>query len=213
MLKRIAIYCTGLLSIVFIVVGYFWLKERPERLKTARELEAFLAEETAQKTALESLGNVNLDLSDLSLARLEQKLHQPHLRKPGAQNTTGLGWACGVQRCAIWMSFLVPFGHEIAPTTTPAALVVTSPLFVDSHVEVGGVHVGESVEEMKKFCEQHGYGVPVGKNRISWDKDWSLLWADRDGKISFLLFANEKMVRDTGARGDNPTGAVERTAK
>jgi len=214
MLKRIAIYCVGFLSIVFIVLGYFWFKEQPERAKAARKLEAFLAEETAQKTALESLGNVNLDLSDLSLAKLEQKLHQPPLRQPGAQDTTGLGWACGVQRCAIWMSFLVPFGQEIPPTATPVALVVTDPLLADfDHVVVGGAYVGETVEEMKKFCQQRGYGVPVGKNRISWDRDWSLLWTDRNGKISFLSFANERMMRDIGAGGENSTGALAGMAK
>jgi len=206
MLKRIAIYCIGVLSIVFIVLGYFWFKEQPERAKAAR----FLAEETAQKTALESLGDVNLDLSDLSLARLEQKLHAPPVKLPGAQNTTRLGWACGGQRCAIWMSFLVPFGQQIAPTVTPAALVVTDPFFADfDHVVVGGAHVGETVEEMKKFCRQHGYGLPMGKNRISWDKDWSLVWVDTNGKISLLVFANEKMIKDSAARGDvNSTGAV-----
>lgn len=204
MLKTIAIYCIGFLSVWFIVLGYFWLKERPERTKARRELEAFLAEETAQKTALESLGDVNLDLSDMSLARLEQKLHSPPLRLPEAQNTTRLGWACGGQRCAIWMSFLVPFGQEIPPTVTPAALVVTDPLFADlDHVVVGGTHVGETVEEMKKFCRQRGYGLPLGKNRISWDKDWSLLW------ISLLSFANEKMIRDNEDRGAlNSTGTV-----
>jgi hypothetical protein len=210
MLKRIAIYCIACLSVVFLVLGYFWLKEWPERAKASREFKAFLAEETAQKTAFESLGDVNLDLSDLSLARLEQKLHTPPLRLPGAQNTTRLGWACGGQRCAIWMSFLVPFGQEIVPTVTPAALVVTDPLFTAfNHVVVGGAYVGETVEEMKKFCKQRGYGLPVGKNRISWDKDWSLVWIDRNGKISLLVFANEKMIRDSAARGDvNSTGAV-----
>jgi|SRR6266404_2402592 hypothetical protein len=210
MLKRIAIYCIACLSVVFLVLGYFWLKEWPERAKASSELKAFLAEETAQKTALESLGDVSLDLSDLSLARLEQKLHSPPLRLPGAQNTTRLGWACGGQRCAIWMSFLVPFGQDIAPTATPAALVVTHPLFADfNHVVVGGAYVGETVEEMKKFCKQRGYGLPVGKNRISWDKDWSLVWVDTNGKISLLVFANEKMIRDTAARGDgNSTDAV-----
>jgi hypothetical protein len=62
---------------------------------------------------------------------------------------------------------------------------------------------------MKKFCKQRGYGLPVGKNRISWDKDWSLVWVDTNGKISLLVFANEKMIRDTAARGDgNSTDAV-----
>lgn len=211
MLKRIAIYCIGLLSAGLLVLGYFWLKEWPERAKTRREVEGFLAEENAEKTALESLGDVNLDLADMSLARLEQKLHSPRLRLPGAQNTTRLGWVCGEQRCAIWMSFLVPFGQEIAPTVTPAALLVTNPFLADfdRHVVVGGAYVGETVEEMRKFCQQRGFGLPVGKNRISWDKDWSLVWADTNGKISLLSFANEKMIRDNGDRGAlNSTGIV-----
>jgi hypothetical protein len=212
MLKRIAIYCIGFLSIMFILSAYFWLKEQPERAKAVREFQALLPQETAQKTALESQGDVSLDLSDLSLGKLEQKLHQPPLRQPGAQNTTRLGWACSGQRCAIWMSFLVPFGQEIAPTTTPAALEVTHPLFADfNHVVVGGAYVGETVEEMKKFCKQRGYGLPLGKNRISWDKDWSLVWVDTNGKIRLLVFANEKMIRESGVRGEvNSTGTVSK---
>jgi hypothetical protein len=212
MLKRIAIYCIGFLSVWFIVFGYFWLRDRPERVKAAKELEAFLAVENAQKAALESLGEVSLDLADLSLAKLEQKLHSPTLRQPGARNTTRLGWACGGQRCAIWTSFAVPFDQIIAPTMTPAALMVINPPFADFahvHVMVGGIHVGESVEEMKKFCQQRGYGLPVGRNRISWDEDWSLFWIDTNGKISVLSFANEKTIRDSGACGDvNRSGAV-----
>jgi hypothetical protein len=201
MLKRIVFYCIGFLSIVLIVLGYFRFKEQPEKAKAAGEMKSFLAEETAQKTALESLGDVSLDLSDLSLAKLEQKIHQPSLRQPGAQNTSRLGWACGGKRCAIWMSFLVPFGQEISPTATPAALVVTDPLFADfNRVLVGGAYIGETVEEMKKICKQRGYGLPVGKNRISWDKDWSLVWTDTNGKVSMLVFTNEKMIRDSGVR-------------
>src|SRR5260370_34916778 len=88
MLKRIAIYCIACLSVVFLVLGHFWLKEWPERAKASSELKAFLAEETAQKTAVESLGDVSLDLSDLSLARLEQQLHSQPLRMQGAHHTT-----------------------------------------------------------------------------------------------------------------------------
>jgi hypothetical protein len=199
--KRIAIYCIGFLGVAILVLGYFSLKEHRERTKTIGELEALLAEETAQKTALQSLGNVNLDLSDLSLTKLKQKLHPPPIRLPGGQNTTRLGWACGGQRCAIWMSFLVPFGQEISSAATPAALVVTDPLLADfDHVVVGGAYIGETVAEMKKFCQQRGYGVPVGRNRISWDKDWSLLWTDTNGKITLLSFFNEKMITRSGAR-------------
>jgi hypothetical protein len=212
MFKRIAIYCIGFFGVAIIVLGYFWLKDRPERVKVARELEAFVAEENAQKTALESLGDVKLELAGLNLARLKQTLHSTPLRQPGTGNTTRLGWACGEQRCAIWTSFAVPFDQEVTPTMTPAAILVSSPLFADSaHVEVGGVHVGDSVEEIKKFPQQRGYGSPVGKNRISWDEKWSFFWIDTNGKVIAFSFIDEKMIRDSRAhRGVNSTVAVDK---
>jgi hypothetical protein len=54
---------------------------------------------------------------------------------------------------------------------------------------------------MKKLCEQR-YGLPVGKNRISWDKDGSLFWMETNGKIRLLSFANERIISNYGAGGD-----------
>src|SRR5208283_5994659 len=101
------------LLIVGSIVGYAWIKERPQRAESRKRAEAILADVSAQRNGLLALGEVNLDPSNLTLADLQQKLHQPALKQSGPQNTTNFGWACGVRRCAIRASFLVPFGKEI----------------------------------------------------------------------------------------------------
>jgi hypothetical protein len=60
MLKRIAIYLLGLLVAGLLVCGYFWLNDRQIRRQTAKDLNAFFADEMAQKNALESLGDIDL---------------------------------------------------------------------------------------------------------------------------------------------------------
>jgi hypothetical protein len=204
MLNRIAICCLGLFSVCLLVLVYFWFQNRLVRAEAAKAANASLAEEIAQKDALESLDEIDLNPADLSLERLEAKLHQPQLKQPGSTNTTKLRWACGVKRCAIWASFPVPFGQEIPPAMSPAALGVNFfPAFSSAHLQtIGGIHVGETVEEMRESCEKRGYGLPMGSNRISWDGDWSLIWGDGNGKIDFLAFAIETMIKNAEPHRD-----------
>src|SRR5258707_5128296 len=124
MLKRSIIYSLGFLAIYFLVAGYSWLRARQLTTAARKELSAFMSEEAAQKETLAALSSENLDPDHFALAELEQKLHQPRLRQPGATNTTRLGWACGRERCAIWASFLVPFIPQTLPT---ASLMVNNP--------------------------------------------------------------------------------------
>jgi hypothetical protein len=202
MLRRIAIYCVAFLGVWFLVAGYYWFKARQVRAESAKALEPFLAEEMAQKNALESLGTVNLNPADLSLASLQDKLHEPALRQPGARNTTRLGWACGSRRCAIWASFLASFGQEIPPTMTAAALVVHEPAFENfHHLIIGGIYPGETVAEMEESCRKRGYGLSMGKNKMSWDADWNFVWADTNGRVGFLAFTNERMMREAADHG------------
>jgi hypothetical protein len=203
MLNRIAICCLGLLVACLLVVGYFWFRIRLESVEGAKEANAFLAEGIAQKDGLESLGDFEISPSDLSLEKLEAKFHRPELKQPGWENTTRVGWACGVKHCAILASFLVPFGQEIPPTMRPATLGITLLAFSSAHHQaIGGIYVGQAVEEMKESCQKRGYGLPVGRNRITWDGDWSLLWGDRNGKIDFFTFANEKMIKSVEPHRD-----------
>jgi hypothetical protein len=148
---------------------------------------------------------VDLDPRSLTLAQLEEQFQQPAQKLAGAKNTTKLGWLCGNDQCAIWASFLVPFGQEVPRNTAPVLLLVNSP-FVQPphHLAVGGIYLGETGEDIKKFCQTRGYGLEMGKNRITWDKDWSVAWAERDDKISLIVFANEKALHGEKAGGVVP---------
>jgi len=209
MLKRIGIYCIGFLGVWLVVSGYYWLKARQVRAEAAKSLDSFFAEEIAQKNALESLGDVDLDPLDFSLAKLQEKLHQPALRQPGAKNTTRVGWACGRQHCAIWADFLVPFSQEIPPTTPAAGFVVNDPTLADHHhLMVGGIYLGERVDQMQKSCQKRGYGLSMGKNRMSWNENWNFVWSDTNGKIGLLVFMNEKMIQNAKTQEDMSSSGV-----
>jgi hypothetical protein len=203
MLKRIAVYCMSFLCVCLFILGYFWFKNRQIRAEMEKDSGAFFAEENAQKNSLESLGDVDLNPSDMSLEKLEERLHQPAIRKAGAGNTTRLGWACGQERCAIWTSFVVPFDKEIPLSAAPTALVVTDPLLADfRRLAIGGVHLGDKTEKIRDICQKRGYGLQIGYNRISWSKDWNLVWGEVNGKVSLLAFFNEKMLKNTETHGD-----------
>ncbi len=70
---------------------------------------------------------------------------------------------------------------------------------------------------MKQFCQERGCKVTMGKHRISWGENGSLVWAEMNGKISLLLFANEEMIRNAKARAEvnssAAVGANQRDAK
>ena len=85
----------------------------------------------------------------------------------------------------------------------PVALMVMSPPFGDFHkVAIGGVHLGDRVEGIKEICKKRGYGQENGYNRVSWSKDWNLVWEEVHGKVIILTFTNERMMKNVGAQGD-----------
>jgi hypothetical protein len=214
MLKRLAIYCMALLIAGAAVVGYYWFRERQLRAETARELQPFFDEEIAQKKALESLGDIDLNPRELNIENLEQKLQQPIIKRIGSHNTTQLGWACGRERCVIWAWFLVPFGQEIPPKTAPVALIVMSPPFTNiSRLTVGGIHLGGTVEEMEKSCQQRGFGQSLGHSRISWDQDWNLVWSDTKDKVGLLSFTNATLIKNADASRDVNSPSVDSIRK
>lgn len=209
LLKRVVIDLGVVLAVALLIVGslagYAWIKERPQRAESRKQAEAFLADLTVQRNGLIALGEVNLDPSNLTLAKLQQDLHQPSMKKAGSQNTTRLGWACGQTQCSIWASFLVPFGQEIPPNLIPAALIVMSPSLEDAdfhNVAVGGVHLVDKVEEIREICGKRGFGVQIGYHRISWNEDWNLVWGEVNGRVGLLTFLNEKMLKNAEAHLD-----------
>lgn len=207
LLKRVAIDLGVVLAAALLIVGCLagdvWIRERPRTAESRRQAEAFLADLAAQRDGLIALGEVNLDPSNLTLADLQQKLHQTGKRQAGPRNTTTVGWACGEKRCAISASFLVPFGQEIPPNMAPVTLMLMSPLLGDfRNVSLGGVYLGDKVEEVRGICQKHGYGQEIGYNRVSWSKNWNLVWAEVHGKVFVMTLYNETMMKTVEARGD-----------
>jgi len=188
-LSRIALSLLVIVAAYGGVWGYFQWQAQKVRAEVEKKLEPLYRE----SDELASLKDVDLDPRSLTLAQLEETLQQPAQKLVGAKNTTKLGWLCGNDQCAVWASFLVPFGQEVPANEAPVLLLVNSPFMQPPHhLAVGGIYLGETGEDIKKFCQTRGYGLEMGKNRITWDKDWSVAWAERDDKISLVVFANEK---------------------
>jgi hypothetical protein len=203
-LKRIGIYLGILFGFTVLFFGYFWLGNRRERAELAKESESFIHEEQQIGRGLESLGDIDLQPDELTRAKLAERFHQPDLIRPGSHNSTKLGWACGNERCALWFHFLNSSGREIGSKSVPAAITLSSPVMRATHtVAIGGVYLGEPVEEMKDYCKKRGYGLEEGYHRIAWDKDWTIIWADSGGVVSFLTFLDEKQLKsgEAGNKG------------
>jgi len=198
-LKRTALSLLIVVGAYAGLWGYFQWKAQKVRAEAERQLEPLFKE----SDALEKLGTVDVDPRSVTLAELEEKFQQPGQKLGGAQNTTKYGWLCGGDQCAIWAAFAVPYGQEVAPPATPVLLLMNSPfLQAPHHLAIGGIYLGETGEDVKKFCETHGYGLEKGKNRINWDKDWSAAWAERGGKVSLIVFTNERALRSAAAVGE-----------
>lgn len=190
------------LSLLVIVAAYagVWGYLQWKAQKVRAEVEKKLVPLYEESNELAKLGDVDPDPRNLTLAQLEERFQQPAQKLAGAKNTTKLGWLCGNDQCAVWASFLVPLGQEVPATAAPVLLLVNSPFMQPPHhLAVGGIYLGETSEDMKTFCQSHGYSLEKGKNRITWDKDWSVAWAERDDKISLIVFANEKALHDAKA--------------
>jgi hypothetical protein len=191
MLKKNSLQLTVILTVAILVIGFFWLEKRARARKST---EALVAEFTAQKDALDSFGDVDLNTTNLNLAILEERLHQPTLRRSGAHDSTTLGWACASNSCAILASFATSFGQEIPVSSAPVALAVMKPFPLVTHsLAIDEVHAGSTIEEIEKTCEKRGYGVSLGKSRITCDEGWSVGWLEVNGRVDLLSFRNEKL--------------------
>ncbi len=192
--KKILTCCAILSGIGILYIGYNWFENQRWTTELQRDFGPRRADELAQRNALLALGDVDLNPSDLTLAVLQQKLHEPGLKQPGDFNSTRLGWACVKERCAILATFFVPFGQEIPATRTPAGLVISSPSFGDFHnIGVGGVYLGESDEKLAGLDRSHGSKLSRRFRRVRWDRDWDAAWAGVNSKVFILVFSNETL--------------------
>ena len=199
MLKRILIDVVLTLAVIALlsgsVVGYFWLRDAPERAKRRKAAADLVAGLAAQKKALEALGDVDFDTAGLTLAQLNQKLNEPTLRKSGAHDSTVVGWACADRSCAIIASFMTPLGQEIPTDSAPVVVGMLKPMVSGTHTfSIDGVHVGGTAEDLERGCKGRGYGAALAKDKITCDDGWGVRWAELDGQVRVLIFSNDKVL-------------------
>ena len=193
--KRLSVYGAILLSFVFVLLGYSRLERWKFRQEVLKELGPFLADEEEQKRALLAMGEVDLDPSGLTLAKMEQQLKKSALKRPGDFNSTRLGWACGKERCAIWATFLVPIGQDIPLDTQPAGLIIKSPALGDfQNIRIREIRLGQSDQKLVESFGGGGQRSPKIFRRISWDKNWTAAWTGLDGKAKSCV---AKKARDS----------------
>lgn len=194
-IKRVLFYVGTVLLLAVAVYGYQWFKFRPTRIAAQKQVDEYIS----QHKALESFGDFELDASNLTFAKLEERLQKPSMRFGSAKTSSRAGWACGQQDCLIWAWFKVPPGEEIPANEVPLALMVSDnwgSLFgSNQHVSISGVYLRESDQQLRDFCKKRGFGVEKGPNQITWDQDWNLIWTSVEGKTSFLYFLNEPRLR------------------
>lgn len=210
LLKRVAVDLAVIFGVVLLAGGTIAAYSQWEAKKKAA---VFFAGETAQANALFALSDVNLDPATITFAGLEQTLHshQSAAKSRGPQGFTVLGWACADDSCAIHATFMVPFGEAIPSNAPPASLVLTPPLFTSGwpSMALGGVRLGESVDQVRADCKKRGFGVETGTRRIAWDKNWTLSWGEtKNGEIALMSFVNMSALNSL-----NGMGVQERSTK
>lgn len=181
-----------------VAILVVWAMVAYQQRKLNKMTSAFHAEQTAQANALSAIGNVDLNPSSLTFATIEKTLgpHQQNVKWPGPkQNRTILGWACGAIHCAIYATFLVPSGQVIPPETTLGSLSLIPPADAPAPtMSIGGVHIGETADEVKQLCRQRGFGVETSTPpnlHITWDKDWEIMLGKPNYKVGMLFFVNK----------------------
>lgn len=179
-----------------ILYAYDWYALRPARLE-ARKL---LAEFAARGNALDLLGDIELDPTDLTFANLEEVLGPPDLTSGETQNTTKVGWACAGKDCEVWASFLTSPAQQISPAEIPAAFMVRSHAISTNHhrISIGGIYLGESVENVKQFCRENGFETE--RHEIIFDKHWKIIYAEWGNRVRLLVLANQDAL---GNRSEN----------
>jgi hypothetical protein len=120
---------------------------------------------------------LTIDLSGLTLKRLNDVLQQPIHKLGSKGHSTRVGWACGGELCALVAAFAIPEGKDLPSAAIPIELSISSIGFGKPFQgSIGGIHLGDSQEKILAVCRQHGYGVAKGNGRLTCDKGWEVAW-------------------------------------
>lgn len=212
LLKGIGFLFLGLLVLAAIFFVYPCYKDRKQTMKEARRAIEEIRQEAHESTALASLGDIKINLQDLTLRKLNEILQRPPKKlSDGGKNYTWLGWACGGDLCTVKASFLVPAGNDVPSSATPAVLFLNDATFGKPFQgSIGGIHLGDPEEKLIAICEQNGYERKNELNGISWNEDWEVRWFASDGKIKGLVFFNVTLLNRAKDPAEGPRAPIKR---
>jgi hypothetical protein len=141
MKRRIVVAIIALVLAVVVFIGLPWYREVQRSRELAKQALLTIHQEIEEKEKLMALGNINVDLSGLTLERLNSLLQQQAHRLDSNTSSTRLGWACGGELCAIQAAFPLPAGRDIPLSAAPMLVVVSGVGFGRSFSgSVGGIH-------------------------------------------------------------------------
>jgi hypothetical protein len=116
----------GLILAAVAVVGAYWYKDELKRNEKSRQALQTASQEIEEKDRLASLGDLSIDLSGLTLGKLNDVLQQPNHRLDSRGSSTRVGWACGGELCALVAAFAIPAGKDLPLSAIPIQLAIST---------------------------------------------------------------------------------------
>ena len=146
-----------------------------------------------------SLGDLSIDLSGLTLGKVNDVLQQPNHRLDSRGSSTRVGWACGGELCALVAAFAIPAGKDLPLSALPIQLAISTIGFGKPFQgSIGGIHLGDSPDTILAVGRKHGYGAIKGNHRLTSDRDWEV-WRTDDCIADLLIFWNMSLLNSLSA--------------
>lgn len=203
MRKLICRVFLGVALAAVVIFGMVWLKNERRKTETAKQALRTINQEVEEKERLASLGDIHIELSGLTLGKLNDLLQQPPHKLVSKDDSSRVGWACGGELCALDAAFLVPAGKNVPLSASPFHITVSTVGFGKPFTgSIDGIHLGDTPDRILAACRKHGYGASKGNNRLTLDADWEVAWTGEHA-ADLLIFWNmsETTKSDANKRG------------
>jgi hypothetical protein len=203
--KNSGVLVLGLLGAAGAFFLYPWYRNYRRQVQEGEQALNELHQFIAESSSLATLGDINIDPTDVTLKKLNQVLQRPPHAisgRPKNSKSIGMGWACGGDLCTVEAFFLASSGGQVPPSAVPITLWISNNSGFGKPFpgSIGGIHLGDTSEKLLAICAKNGYKQQNGADRISWNKDWDVRYIAKDDKITSLFFFNMTLMNSAQAK-------------